>query len=431
MANREHLHILRQGIDVWNDWHYKYRSVQVDLSGADLSEAVLIGAKLFGADLSSAVLSRAVLTWANLIGADLRGANLSGADLSGTRLFGADLRRADLRGAGFIGARLNKADLSEADLRGANLSGADLSGAVLFGANLSGAVLERAKLSSQSQLQKLAFQLSDEQLFSILFEDEIAFAKAGRAEGNNKEPILRLIIGGKTPWTFLDMAGLLLAIQVSYNNMHYLVTTEDLDIEHIRAQLTNFRRLVGVEDNIKVQSIRSGSLLVEISNLAIANKEIIGCVLVAIGTYITALMRGIAKYKEATAKQIEATAKSITAEAEAERIRAEAELKREEARKLRAENQKLEDAHLKSDSTALAQLTATSSVATSEYLTAHPCPEPSIEVTLSRIQVTSPTVEQNKYELFTKATHSLITMSFKLEELGHDRIQYEIVKKHG
>jgi pentapeptide repeat protein len=168
MANKEHLDVLRQGTNVWNDWRNKYRSVQVDLSGADLIEA-----------------------------------------------------------------------------------------------NLSGAVLERARLSSQSQLQNLAFQLSDEQLFSILFEDEIAFAKAGRAEGNNEEPILRLIIGGETPWTFLDMAGLLLAIQVSYNNMHYLITTEDLDIEHIRAQLTDFRRLVGVEDNIKVQSIRSGSLIVD------------------------------------------------------------------------------------------------------------------------------------------------------------------------
>lgn len=365
MANKEHLHVLQQGTEVWNNWRYKYRSVQVDLSGADLREADLRGAWLLEADLRKADLSEAVLFMA---------------------------------------------DLSEADLRGA--------------------VLERARLSSQSQLQKLAFQLSDEQLFSILFEDEIAFAKARRAEGDNEEPILRLIIGDETPWTFLDMAGLLLAIQVSYNNMHYLVTTEDLDIEHIRAQLTNFRRLVGVEDNIKVQSIRSGSLLVEISNLAIANKEIIGGVLVAIGTWITALMPGIAKYREATAKQIEATAKSITAEAEAERIRAEAELKRE-ARKLRAENQKLEDARLKSDSTALTQLTTTSLVTTSEYLTAHPYPEPSIEATLSRIQVTSPTVEQNKYELFTKATHPLITMSFKLEELGHDRIQYEIVKKHG
>jgi hypothetical protein len=129
---------------------------------------------------------------------------------------------------------------------------------VLFGAILIEAVLERARLSSQSQLQEVAFQLSDEQLFSILFEDEIAFAKAGRAEGNNEEPILRLIIGGETPWTFLDMAGLLLAIQVSYNNMHYLVTTEDLDIEHIIAQLTDFRRLVGVEDNIIEFRISNG-----------------------------------------------------------------------------------------------------------------------------------------------------------------------------
>jgi uncharacterized protein YjbI with pentapeptide repeats len=303
MANKEHLHVLWQGPDVWNDWRYKYRSVQVDLSGADLR----------------------------------------GADLSKANLFEARLIKADLSKANLFEARLIKALLSGADLRGADLRGADFIVAVLEG----------ARLSSQSQLRGLTFHLSDEQLVSILFEDEIAFAKAGRAEGNNEEPILRLIIGGKTPWTFLDMAGLLLAIQASYNHMHYLVTTEDLDIEHIRAQLTGFRRLVGVEDNIKVQSIQSGSLLVEISNLAVANKETIRTVLVAMATFITALMACMAKYRQATAKKIEATAKIITAEAEAERIRAEAELKREEARKLRVENQKLEDARLKSDSTAL------------------------------------------------------------------------------
>ena len=330
MANKEHLRVLRQGADVWNDWRYKYRSVQVDLSGADLS-----GARLIKADLSRADLSKA-----NLIEADLIGANLSEANLIEARLIEALLSGAVLIEARLIKANLRGATLTNAWLSGADLRGADLRGADLSRVDLIGAVLEGARLSSQSQLQRLAFQLSDEQLVSILFEDEITFAKAGRAEGNNEEPILRLIIGGETPWTFLDMAGLLLAIQVSYNNMHYLVTTEDLDIEHIIAQLTDFRRLVGVEDNIKAQSIQLGSLLVEISNLAIANKDTIVGVLVAIGTFITALMPSIAKYREATAKQIEATAKSITAEAEAERIRAEAELKREEARKLRVENQK-------------------------------------------------------------------------------------------
>ena len=79
---------------------------RANLSGADLSEATLIGATLIGADLSEANLSGA-----HLIGADLRGSTLSGAHLIG----------ADLRGATLIGA-----DLSEATLIGATLIGADL-----------------------------------------------------------------------------------------------------------------------------------------------------------------------------------------------------------------------------------------------------------------------------------------------------------------
>jgi hypothetical protein len=66
MANQEQLEILRQGVEKWNEWRSQYPDQMIDLS-----EAVLIGAKLSGADLSSAAL----------IGADLSGANLHGANL--------------------------------------------------------------------------------------------------------------------------------------------------------------------------------------------------------------------------------------------------------------------------------------------------------------------------------------------------------------
>jgi uncharacterized protein YjbI with pentapeptide repeats len=77
--------------------HKKYLNgeeggVKADLSGADLSEANLIGADLRCADLS---------------GADLRGANLRCADLSGADLSEADLRCADLRCADLRGANLD------------------------------------------------------------------------------------------------------------------------------------------------------------------------------------------------------------------------------------------------------------------------------------------------------------------------------------
>jgi hypothetical protein len=107
MANEEQLAILRQGVEVWNQWRKENPYALVDLSRANLIQAILAGA-----DLSRAILITANLTGANLIAADLAGANLIAAN--------------------FTGADLTKADLSSADIRGANLTGADLSGADLY-----------------------------------------------------------------------------------------------------------------------------------------------------------------------------------------------------------------------------------------------------------------------------------------------------------
>ena len=63
MANAEHLRLLRQGVEVWNAWRAKEPTVPPDLSGADLSNALLSGLE------------------ADLGGANLTEANLSGADL--------------------------------------------------------------------------------------------------------------------------------------------------------------------------------------------------------------------------------------------------------------------------------------------------------------------------------------------------------------
>jgi len=115
MANPEHVEILKQGVEVWNKWRMRNPDVKPDLSGANLSDALLSWANLRGADLSRA----------NLIGAVLFRANLSGADLSW-----ADLREAGLNGAHLSGANLSDALLSWADLRGADLSGTDFSAAL-------------------------------------------------------------------------------------------------------------------------------------------------------------------------------------------------------------------------------------------------------------------------------------------------------------
>ena len=151
MANEEHLSVLRQGVEAWNQWKANNPEIRPNLSFANGKRITIRGAKLSGVDLSRTNLSRADLSKADLIGAKLNEANLSEAYLSEADLIGADLNSADLSsadliGANLIGANLNKAYLSGADLTKANLSGADLVGAKLIGAKLSGANLSGAKL---------------------------------------------------------------------------------------------------------------------------------------------------------------------------------------------------------------------------------------------------------------------------------------------
>ena len=71
MANQEHLDILKQGVEMWNQWRKEHPNIRPNLSNVDLSGANLSGANLSNVDLSSA----------NLRVTDLNGANLSGADL--------------------------------------------------------------------------------------------------------------------------------------------------------------------------------------------------------------------------------------------------------------------------------------------------------------------------------------------------------------
>ena len=162
MANQEHLDILKQGVEVWNQWRKEHIETRYDFREADLR----------GADLNHANLSRSTLYKANLSSANLRNATLSGANLER-----ANLSEAELRLAYLVDANLSNADLSNADLSNvefgtsstgytdintrthvrevdtvsprypAKLAGANLAGANLFGVNLTGVDLTGANLS--------------------------------------------------------------------------------------------------------------------------------------------------------------------------------------------------------------------------------------------------------------------------------------------
>lgn len=116
-----------------------------DLSGANLHNADLSSANLFGTDLSEA---------------NLHNANLSSANLRGAKLHRADLRDANLCDADLIGANLHGANLHGADLRDANLGGvnADLSYANLSGTLLWDTVITNVDLSTTKGLTEIVHQ---------------------------------------------------------------------------------------------------------------------------------------------------------------------------------------------------------------------------------------------------------------------------------
>jgi len=172
MADQQHLDLLKQGVEAWNQWRREHPEIRPDLrdanlrqahlsraflagadlteaflAGADLTEAFLTGADLTGAGLVGVDLSRATLREADLRQAHLRDGHLSGADLSRANLswsylFDADLSRVNLTEAMLVATNLSRVNLSDADLRHADLSGGFLLDANLNGANLSGAKLE-------------------------------------------------------------------------------------------------------------------------------------------------------------------------------------------------------------------------------------------------------------------------------------------------
>jgi hypothetical protein len=154
MASQEHVDLLTQGVEAWNQWKgdthettpdprwklcYDADLSDADLSGADLNGINLGKVDLARANFAGAYLIEACLAESEFVEANFAGARLDGANLSGAHLWAANFSNADLRNADLSGADLSEACFQGADLSGANLSRADLSEARLQGANLSGA----------------------------------------------------------------------------------------------------------------------------------------------------------------------------------------------------------------------------------------------------------------------------------------------------
>src|SRR5262245_60855022 len=82
MANPEHLEILDQGVEAWNQWRKDNLKVFPDLREANLLRADLSGANLSGANLHWANLSRANISGTNISNARIGWSTFTDNDLS-------------------------------------------------------------------------------------------------------------------------------------------------------------------------------------------------------------------------------------------------------------------------------------------------------------------------------------------------------------
>lgn len=118
----------------------------IDLTGADLHGANLIGVDLSNSILTDADLQGADLSYARFLETNLEGANLDRAKLDGSKIIksnfsNAKLRKAKIRGSdneatGIFSSNLSHADMSGAKLKNLKVAGSDFSHAHITGASL-------------------------------------------------------------------------------------------------------------------------------------------------------------------------------------------------------------------------------------------------------------------------------------------------------
>lgn len=134
MGNSEHILLLKEGVEKWNEWREAHPNVKPDLSKGNF-----IGTNLRKANLSNSDLTSAKLTGANLIEANLANSSCHGADLS----------------ADFSYANLSQADLSYASIINSKFIGSNLRWTNFYSVLMHGGVFVSTNLSEAIELDSI------------------------------------------------------------------------------------------------------------------------------------------------------------------------------------------------------------------------------------------------------------------------------------
>ena len=220
MANQEHLDMLRQGVEVWNQWREEHPEILPDMSRADLHEVDLSGVNF---------------TWTYLHGANLVRSNLVGAQFVEAHLHDADLYVACLVDANLTGAYLSRTNLNRADLCRANLSEARLSEVNFVGCNLDGANLAKASMM-QAIFGGIDFRMV-QGLDTVKHAgpSDISLAAIYRSQGEIPEIFLR---GAGVPDILIEYAHALIGHPINYYTCFISYSSHDHPfVERIYADL--------------------------------------------------------------------------------------------------------------------------------------------------------------------------------------------------
>lgn len=165
MTNEEHLAILKQGVNVWNEWRKKNPEVipnigEVNLSNQNLSGINFDGAKLLGTNLNRTNLHNACFHKASLFGTSCVQANLQNSYFENADLKLVNFSESDITEALLVNCDLLEVNMSNAILFQAGLSNSSFISCNFYRANLRSTVLDNANLSKSSFEKADLFQTS-------------------------------------------------------------------------------------------------------------------------------------------------------------------------------------------------------------------------------------------------------------------------------
>ena len=205
MANKEHMDIILQGVQIWNKWREEYPGIDPDLSRDGFVAGPLFMMNLNGANLSRTNLRDVVfslqylsdvnftdanLQYASFTGANLNYVNFQGANLSYAQFIETKLENVVLSGANLSRANLSNAYLEKTNFEEVNLSHADLTEASLYGAkfahaDLSYADLRRVQVSSTdiNDIDHAKLSASDWE-YGGIYAEEANFSHANLSHAN-------------------------------------------------------------------------------------------------------------------------------------------------------------------------------------------------------------------------------------------------------